>query len=400
MTYVMGLKAQDYKQVIENVEKMAANIIDENIREFKDPKTGKTYTDIKSLKNLDYLQLKSLYSDWEYPSGVMNMAMLQLGKLLKNDKYIDYARDNFKFIFKNAAYMHGIPKNRNKWNYPLGRLLLTEELDDCGAMGASLIDVYAFDKNKAYLAYINKAADHIENKQSRLADGTLCRPRPVKMTIWADDLYMSVPFLARMGAFSGDNKYFDDAAKQVIQFADYLWDKNRELYYHCWQSDDSTNGVAHWGRANGWVIVAQVELLKKFPKDHPQRKKLLSILKQQINGIARWQSDSGLWHQILDKQDSYLETSCTAMFTFGVAAAVNEGWIPERYIAVALKGWQGLQSKTTDDGKLQAICVGTGVGDNLNFYYNRPAEIQDDHGTGPFIMAGVEIAKYLKNKGK
>ncbi len=381
---VMGLAyGQSKEEIIGAATKMADEMIKENVRAFKDTKTGKLYTDLVSVpvNDISSLRLVSEYSDWEYPSGVMNMAMTYLGTVLNEEKYTQYTADNFKFIFKNVPYMKDKPTGSSKWSYPLGRYLTTEELDDCGAMGASLIDVYNKDKNPQYLKYIQKAADHILNKQTRLSDGTLCRVRPVKMSVWADDLFMSVPFLARMGKLSGDNKYYDDAAKQVIQFADYLWDDNTGLYFHCWQSDDSTNGVAHWGRANGWVIVAQIELLKKLPKDYPQRNKLLSILKRQINGIARWQSESGLWHQILDKSDSYLETSCTAMFTYGIAAAVNEGLIPERYISIALQGWKGLAPKTTDDGKIKDVCVGTGIGNDLNFYYNRPAIVQDCHGT-------------------
>jgi rhamnogalacturonyl hydrolase YesR len=395
-----SLYAQDSKQTIENTKRVADEIIAQNIREFKDSRTGKTYTDLKGVKDIENLIMRSDYTDWDYTSGVMNMAMLELGNLLKEEKYINYAKDNFEFIFRNAPYLKNKPPNRSKWSFPLGQFYALDRLDDCGAMGASLIKVYQFEKRPEYLTYIKRAADHIEHKQERLGDGTLCRPKPLKWTIWADDLYMSVPFLVNMGVLSGDNKYFDDAAKQVIQFTDYLWDENSGLYYHCWQSDDSTNGVAHWGRANGWVIVAQIELLKNLPENHPQRGKLLSILNQQINGIARWQSESGLWHQLLDKPDSYLESSCTAMFTYGIAAAVNEGWIPEKYISIALQGWQGLLSKTTDDGKINDICIGTGVGNDLNFYYNRPAKLQDSHGTGAYILAGVEIEKYLLKKEK
>ena len=38
------------------------------------------------------------------------------------------------------------------------------------------------------------------------------------MTMWADDLYMSVPFLVRYSQFTGDQKYLDDAANQFFGF--------------------------------------------------------------------------------------------------------------------------------------------------------------------------------------
>ncbi len=393
--------SQNSKETEVVLRKIADKIVKENVLEFVDSKTKERYTQLKKDTDLHFLNCATEFCDWEYPSGVLNIAMLELGKLLNDKKYINYSIDTYEFIFNNAPFITKIPKGRSKWSTPLGQLFTLEELDDCGAMGAGLIDVYTkYEKRDDYLAYIKKAADHILNKQDKLSDGTLCRKLPLKYTIWADDLYMGIPFLARMGKLSGEQKYFDFAAKQVIQFTDYLWDEQTNLYFHCWQSDDSTNGVAHWGRANGWVIVAQVELLKNLPENYPQRKRLLKILTQQINGVARYQSESGLWHQILDKQDSYLETSATAMFTYGIAAAVNEGWIPERYIAIALNGWEGLKSKITETGTVRGTCVGTGINSAMKHYYTRPTKDDDVHGLGPVIMAGTEIDKYLISKGK
>ncbi len=390
--------AQSKTEVI--LRKVADKIVSQNIREFKNSQTGKQYKSLKGVTDTKNLDLVTELSDWEYPSGVLNIAMVQLGKLLNDEKYINYSKENYNFIFENAPYLNIKKDGRSKASYPLGRFFILEELDDCGAMGSGLVDVYNSEKRDDYLTYIKRAANHISNKQDRLSDGTLCRKSPVKYTVWADDLYMGVPLLARAGKLFNEQKYFDDASKQVIQFANYLWDEQTGLYFHCWQSDDSTNGVAHWGRANGWVIVAHIELLKNLPENHPQKEKLLDILKRQINGVARHQSESGLWHQVLDKQDSYLETSATAMFVYGIAAAVNEGWISERYISVALNGWEGLKTKITEDGTIQGICVGTGIDSAMKHYYTRPTLDDDVHGTGPVLLAGIEIEKYLTKKRK
>jgi rhamnogalacturonyl hydrolase YesR len=67
----------------------------------------------------------------------------------------------------------------------------------------------------------------------------------------------------------------------------------------------------------------------------------------------------------LDKPDSYLETSATAMFVYAVARAVNQGWIPPVYFTIAEKGWEGLVSKITPDGKEEDVCIGTGILDEL-----------------------------------
>jgi len=100
-----------------------------------------------------------------------------------------------------------------------------------------------------------------------------------------------------------------------------------------------------------------------------------------------------MWHQLLDKPDSYLESSVTAMFVYTVAKAVNEGWIPQRYITIAQIGWNGLMKKVTADGQVQDICIGTGIEEDILFYYTRPRETNDTHGLGAFLMAGTEMLR-------
>jgi unsaturated rhamnogalacturonyl hydrolase len=149
--------------------------------------------------------------------------------------------------------------------------------------------------------------------------------------------------------------------------------------------------VAFWGRANGWAMLAQVDLLDKLPLEHPKRDTLLALLQRHILGLARYQSGNGLWHQLLDKTDSFLETSCTAMFTYAIVRAVKKGYIEKRYLSIAEKGWEGIVSKIHVDGQIEGVCTGTGVSDNLVDYYNRPTPLNDVHGIGAVLLAGSEI---------
>jgi len=264
-------------------------------------------------------------------------------------------------------------------------------------MASGLLEVYKIDKRKDYLDYLNKVSDHMLNKELRLDDGTFARKTPYDKTVWLDDLYMSVPFLARMGQLTGNRKYFDLAAKQVKQFTKYMYDKPSGLYFHCYYADIKQQGVAHWGRANGWSIVAQANLLEFIPKDHPDRPELIRIFKQQILGFAHYQSESGLWHQILDRQDSYFETSCTAMFTYAVAKGVNQGWIEPRYKTIAEEGWKGIETMINEKGQVNNICVGTGTSTAMIHYYKRPILLNDIHGLGAVLLAGIEVMKLPKD---
>ncbi|MGF7231508.1 glycoside hydrolase family 88 protein, partial [Arachidicoccus sp.] len=112
---------------------------------------------------------------------------------------------------------------------------------------------------------------------------------------------------------------------------------------------------------NGWVMMAQADLLSVLPEDYPQRNALITLFKQNVAGVARYQSSTGLWHQLLDKPDSYLETSCSAMFTYAIARGVNRGWLRSDFAQVAYYGWRGIESKITADGDVTAICPGTGL---------------------------------------
>jgi unsaturated rhamnogalacturonyl hydrolase len=381
------------------VRSIADYILDHTTLEYVSWSPRQTYKSVNEIPENVEVRFRDQFTEWGYTMGVLNMAMINLGAYLDEEKYTDYpvrhvanGMDNYEFFQKRFK------NDRPHYRWPYGQLWAMKELDDCGAMGASVIEVYNLVRREDYREYIDKAARHIMEIQDRLSDGTLVRKFPHKMTLWADDLYMSVPFLARMGNLTGNNKYFDYALKQVFNFTKYLWNPGKELYYHCYYSDLQRNGVAHWGRCNGWVMMAKVHLMNFLPEDHPQREDLRKNLEQQILGIAKYQNKDGLWHQLLDKTDSYPESSCSAMFVYSIARAVNEGWIDKRYASIALRGWAGLkENKITHDGQLKDICVGTGIEDNLVFYYNRPARTNENHGLGAVIDAGVEILRLRKS---
>ena len=375
---------------------IANGILKDATFELIDKKTGEHFKSSEEAPDSSTLQIASRYNDWRYWNGIINIAMLKLSKELNEPTYKEYSLKNIAFAFDNYKYFEKNYNNEGKWNYPFGELFIMEELDDCGAMGASVIEIYKLDLQERYRDYIDKAADHILNKQSRLEDGTLVRSFPHKWTLWADDLYMSISFLSRMGKLTGDEKYFDLAAKQVINFNKYLFDPNKGLMYHNWYSDVNKTGVAFWGRANGWSLLAQVDLLDRLPDNYPQSDTLISLLQRHILGITKYQSASGLWHQLLDKEDSYLETSCSAMFTYSIARAVNKDYIDKRYSSIAEKGWKGILSKIHLDGQIEGVCTGTVVSDNLVDYYNRPAPLNDIHGIGTVLLAGIEILKLIK----
>ena len=95
---------------------------------------------------------------------------------------------------------------------------------------------------------------------------------------------------------------------------------------------------------------------------------------------------------MLDHPESWIETSCTGMFTYALARGVNEGWLDASFTPTARQGWTALRTKVTAEGDLIDICGSTDVG-NVAFYLKRPRLQGDLHGFGSFLLAGAEIVR-------
>jgi len=338
------------------------------------------------------LRPASPYNDWRYWNGVLAIAMLRLTDVLGDPRYGAFARRDVAFAFDVypwfAAHYDG-----NKWGFPFAQRFTMEELDDYGAEGAATVEVYRRDPQPRYRAYVEQAGAYALAKQNRLGDGTLVRAFPRRWTLWADDLYMGLSLLTRLGELTGETRYFDDAARQVIRFHEHLFDARVGLMTHNWYSDTNTRGVAFWGRANGWALVAQADLLDRLPPGHPQRDTLRALFRRHVDGVIRYQSAGGLWHQLLDRDDSYLETSASAMFTYAIARGVERGWLAPRYAVYARRGWAGVLTRVRPDGQVEGVCTGTGVSDDIRDYYNRPAPLNDVHGLGTVLLAATEMLR-------
>lgn len=383
------------QEVIGSVRKVADNVIRNTTYLYYDTNTGDLISDLQKYGYNKNIVPQNGYNDWRYWNGVIHIGFNALGKEIKEPRYMNFTRKNFEFFFRDYQYLKPLYDGKNRSGFPLAQGLKFTELDDCGAMGASLAELYITDKKPEYKGYIDNASEYILKKQMRLTDGTFSRPKPCYNTVWADDLYMSVPFLARMGKLTGDNAYFDEATKQVILFNKYLFDERAGLMWHCYYGDLKVNGGTFWGRCNGWMMMATADLLLWMPQNHSQKDTIIALLTRQIRNTAQYQSRSGLWHQVLNKEDSYLETSCTAMFTYATALAINNGWLDKRYTTIALAGWGGIASQITGEGAVTNICMGTGIGEDIKFYYDRPTPYNDIHGLGAVILAGLEVSKLL-----
>ena len=360
-------------------------------RQVIDSQTGAPITDL-SKPNTNARVATGFSGEWSYTHGVVLSAFAYMDDVIGDPAFF---ANNPKFYDFITTYQPYFEKNNMVGWGGLSRL---GTLDDCGSIGAALIKTYRKNPNPEYLKIIHAIDNHVSKRQFRLDDGTLARNRPQYESVWADDMYMSVPFLVNMGLLTGDNKYLDDAVRQIVQMADKLYIPQMELFDHGWNvTSGDYDPRFYWGRANGWVMMAMAETLDVLPDDYPGRDRILHLYRSMIRSLANLQHGSGFWHNLLDKNDTYLETSCTAMFTYAVAKGINEGWISHVYGPVALIGWNAITSRVLLSGAVDGTCEGTTFAHDNAYYYHRGRSIYATHGYGPVFYAGAEMIRLLQN---
>lgn len=355
-------------------------------------KTGADVTDINALDTNTVLK-QGDFRLTSYEWGVTYSAFQRAFETTKDAKYNEYVKTRFDFLAK------WIPAVKQKFSldYIHKKKLLSQPidphaLDDGGAVCASMIKAQRSGLNNNLRPIIDHLSAYVVNKEYRLKDGTLARMRPQANTLWLDDLYMGVPTMAQMGKLTGDVNYFDDAVKQIRLFSQRMFNKEKGVYMHGWVESMEWHPQFHWARANGWALMTMSEVLDVLPENHPGRSFVLQQFKEHVNGLMRYQDGTGFWHQLLDRNDSYLETSATAIYTYCIAHAVNKGWIDAMtYAPTAILAWNAVTTKVNAQGQVEGTCVGTGMAFDPAFYYYRPVNVYAAHGYGPVILAGAEI---------
>jgi rhamnogalacturonyl hydrolase YesR len=340
---------------------------------------------------------------WTYQWGVSLYGMLHTKDAIGNTNFENFVLNHNLICARYYSWLNSLKSTVTNATAAqlasfyagtaLSEFMAIDRLDYCGAMTAQMLEgaLRHMGTMTNLQAFVGQTtANWVSTGQPRLPDGTLWRPTSSD-TIWADDLYMSCPFLIRWYEYTGNSNYLNDAATQVMNMAGYLQDTNGIWFHGYYYDSHSVNGIK-WGRANGWAMVTTVEVLSAMPTNHPARPILLDILSRHIAGIESVQDTDGMWHQVLDHPEVWKETSCTAMFAYSIARAVNRGWIDPANMAVARKAFVGLCNYITTNGGVNQVCPGTSLTNSFNYYAvtEQPAS-NDPHGPGPVMLAGAEI---------
>lgn len=190
--------------------------------------------------------------------------------------------------------------------------------------------------------------------------------------LWDDTLFMTVLFLANMGRIEGNQAYIEEAQRQFLLHAKYLSDPDTGLWYHGWTFNGRHNFAgAFWGRGNCWVTIAIPELLQMIHCDEAVKEQLVQVLLKQVESLVKYQDESGMWHTLIDDPDSYVESSATCGFGYGILKAVHTGLIDPQYALVAQKALEPILNYISDTGVVNQVSYGTPMGrESKDFYKN------------------------------
>lgn len=205
--------------------------------------------------------------------------------------------------------------------------------------------------------------------------------------LWIDDMFMITAVQAQAYRATGDAKYIDRAAREMVMYLDSLQRPNG-LFYH------APDVPFFWGRGNGWMAAGTAELLRSLPQNNSDRAHIMEGYKKMMETLLKYQAADGMWRQLIDDPESWPETSSTGMFTFAMITGVKNGWLDkEVYGAAARKGWLALITYIEPNGDIREVCEGTNKKNDRQYYLDRKRLTGDMHGQAPVLWCATALMR-------
>jgi rhamnogalacturonyl hydrolase YesR len=260
---------------------------------------------------------------------------------------------------------------------------------DFRVFGAVPDEIYLQTRDRKYLSIGKGLAD--KQWERTTPDGITAEAR-----YWIDDMFMITAVQVQTFRATGDSKYLDHAANAMVAYLDKMQETNG-LFFH------ASDSPFFWSRGNGWMAAGLTELLRSLPEDHPQHARIMKGYRRMMASLLKYQSPGGAWRQLIDRPESWEETSGTGMFTFAMVTGVKKGWLDAAtYGPAARKAWLALVKHLGPGANVDSVCVGTNkafaeVGGDpdaqLKYYLARERSTGDLHGQSPILWSASALLR-------
>ena len=192
--------------------------------------------------------------------------------------------------------------------------------------------------------------EFVLKRTPRAADGT-CYHVFNSPEMWSDSFYTTPPFLAATA-------HYDEAMRQIEGLRKRLWIAENKLLSHIW--DDGRHEFrdqAFWGVGNGWAAAGLTRVMAAMPAERrAERERLSAFLKELLDGCLAHQRPDGLFHNVLDRPTTFVETNLAQMLAFSIYTGVLSGWLSFSYVAAADRMRAAARATVDQYGFVQGVC--------------------------------------------
>ena len=391
-----------------------------------------TYSEMKRVPK-SYLLDFSDKPKWSYVMGIELEGML--------DTYLRYGGEDIlkycKEYTDTMIYADGNIRGFNILDYNLDNIRT-------GHFVTRMYQKYPEQKNLLAMQLMMK---QLQDQPRTIADKVFWHKAIYAYQVWLDGIFMGLPFRtltapitekAPKGKRAKENpvtSIYDDAVNQLKITYQRTLDPKTGLNRHAYDetrktfwADKETGLSQHcWGRAQGWYTMALIEVLDAMPDDYARKQEVVELLVKDFDAILKWQDKkTGVWYQVMDSPDregNYLESTCSAMFTYALLKAYRKGYVGEKYRDAGIKAYKGIIKnfiKVNPDKtiSLTNCCSVAGLGPaatpeveaalkrinpkgsvkenrkrdgSYDYYLSEPIRDNDAKGVGPFIWASLEM---------
>jgi unsaturated rhamnogalacturonyl hydrolase len=172
-----------------------------------------------------------------------------------------------------------------------------------------------------------------------------------KKQFWVDSFYMLPPFLAKAG-------YYQEALKQCDGYWKALFSPQSSLLSHIW--DDENKRFLRkdfWGVGNGWAAAGMARVIDLLPVAfESNRQELIVRVKLLIDGMLAHQCENGLYHDVLDDSNTFIETNAPQMTAYTIYRGVTSGYLEPAYLDIANRIRKAVIGKVDQYGLIQDVC--------------------------------------------